>query len=758
MFSFETKKIRALSVICIVVISLFLMIFIISYYSSIKKILTLDTEESMSFVAEVNLQAVKKRIQAPLEKMLMVAEVVASTNSPEEVIDLMSKSDNKKLFADFTWIEPDLSYYTSVNKEIDIKMSSTLKQGFAGQSYIAYTLKSPVTEKPAVLYGVPVRDEGKVRAVIVGSCEPKLFSAFSFMNTFEGKGNNYLIDEEGNIIASSFNSENIDESNNFFESFEEERKFLDDKTTQKIYETLHSNEKGSFIYKNGEIQVLTCYEPIGIQNWFLFSSMPFNVVTKHYVKHSLVFAILCIFIIIGFSLVIISMVNRSGEYRTSLEHALYTDPVTGGMSHSKFEKLVREIIQDAPPYTYTFISLDIHSFKLINDINGGGGGNATLMYMYSILSKYLIEDELMCRVDADIFNLLVHTKPEAEMEKILSDFTEELNSFNKNKKDKYYLRIKAGFYIIPNGSLSFMMIRDRSNIARKMAKQQQSSKLFTYDIFDEKVLSKQTKEREFENMMEQSLQNNEFKMYLQPKINIQTGEIAGAEALVRWESPIYGLIRPDSFIPMFERNGFIVQVDLNIFEQVCAYLRSRIDRGLEPIHISVNLSRTHLYNENFMADYIAIRNKYNIPASFLEFEITESMAFEQLKSMEYFINKIHETGFSCSIDDFGSGFSSLNVLSDIPADVLKLDRIFFKVDSNNDIRNKQIIASVISLAKKLNMKVVAEGIETIEQANFLQEIKCDIIQGFIYSKPLPVIDFEKFLDSWDTEIVTGEKA
>ena len=195
---------------------------------------------------------------------------------------------------------------------------------------------------------------------------------------------------------------------------------------------------------------------------------------------------------------------------------------------------------------------------------------------------------------------------------------------------------------------------------------------------------------------------------------------------------------------------------MELFEQACIFLQKQMQQDKPLIPISVNLSRIHLYNPRFLDDFIAIRKKYGIPATFLEFEITESMAFEQLKIMGTVIQKIHEAGFTCSIDDFGSGYSSLNALGDIPADVLKMDKIFFRFDPYKKIRNSRIIASVISMAKQLDMQVVAEGIETSSQAMFLQDAECDIIQGFIYSQPLPVEEFTLFMNNWSSENVVSQ--
>lgn len=236
------------------------------------------------------------------------------------------------------------------------------------------------------------------------------------------------------------------------------------------------------------------------------------------------------------------------------------------------------------------------------------------------------------------------------------------------------------------------------------------------------------------------MENNEFVVYFQPKVELKTNKIAGAEALVRWQDPKKGLIPPDEFIPIFEKNGFITKLDIYVFEEVCKTIRKWLNEGINPIPVSVNLSRMHLQNPNFLKKYKEIQEKYEVPADLLEIELTETLVFENFEQLKKVIDDIHQMGFSCSIDDFGSGYSSLNLLKEIPVDILKLDRIFFS--KKNDKRGNSVIESIISLAKKLNMTTISEGVETISQVEFLRKADCDLVQGYVYSKPLAKDDFE----------------
>lgn len=257
---------------------------------------------------------------------------------------------------------------------------------------------------------------------------------------------------------------------------------------------------------------------------------------------------------------------------------------------------------------------------------------------------------------------------------------------------------------------------------------------------DSKGNIKISKRKNIEDNMEHALENNEFIVYFQPKVELKTNKIAGAEALVRWQNSKKELIPPNEFIPIFEKNGFITKLDIYVFEEVCKTIRKWLNEGINPIPVSVNLSRMHLQNPNFLKKYKEIQEKYEVPADLLEIELTETLVFENFEQLKKVIDDIHQMGFSCSIDDFGSGYSSLNLLKEIPVDILKLDRIFFS--KKNDKRGNSVIEFIISLAKKLNMTTISEGVETISQVEFLRKADCDLVQGYVYSKPLAKDDFE----------------
>lgn len=425
------------------------------------------------------------------------------------------------------------------------------------------------------------------------------------------------------------------------------------------------------------------------------------------------------------------------------ERLAFVDPITDGYNRARFEMAMENSLAKHSDEAFSFVSLNLEKFKLINDMFGVESGDKALRYIYSVCHSFLKEDEHVSRFAADDFVLLLRTNDDLELHDRLSDIVEKINSVNDDSEKKFSFVFTAGIYKLEDNTLPFATCLDRANMARKDHHHNLDNQLLSMAIYSAKNRLDLMKEKDIENRMEKALQNDEFTIYLQPKITVDKEEIEGAEALVRWIDPDVGMIYPNDFIPVFEKNGFIVKLDLRVFEKVCQLLRKWMDQGYEPFTISVNMSRAHIADEHFLDPYEKIRKHYNVPSKYLEFELTETMIFENPELLKEVIKKIHEAGYTCSMDDFGSGYSSLNLLKDMEFDVMKLDRAFFNMDDHDDERVEEIIRSVIDLANKLHMTSVAEGVETPRQVLFLKKTNCTLVQGYVYSKPVPVKAFEK---------------
>ncbi|MBQ1554325.1 MAG: EAL domain-containing protein, partial [Clostridia bacterium] len=262
--------------------------------------------------------------------------------------------------------------------------------------------------------------------------------------------------------------------------------------------------------------------------------------------------------------------------------------------------------------------------------------------------------------------------------------------------------------------------------------------------FDEKIRAQINEERELEGLMHMALANDEFKLYLQPKHRVSDGALAGAEALVRWVNPEKGFISPGKFIPLFEKNGFVDEVDNHILEKLCQFQQKRVLNDRPPIPISVNVSRVQLSDPNLAQRICELVDSYRVPHRYIDLELTESACFDDMDVLINTINTLREMGFPVSMDDFGSGYSSLNLLKQLSFDTLKIDGEFFRHVTDPE-RAQSVVRSIVDMAKSLHMKTVAEGIETDEQVEFLRTTDCDLIQGYYYSKPISAEEFELYM-------------
>ncbi|AOR24937.2 GGDEF domain-containing protein [Clostridium taeniosporum] len=417
------------------------------------------------------------------------------------------------------------------------------------------------------------------------------------------------------------------------------------------------------------------------------------------------------------------------------------DSLTGVLTLSKFEVIAKNLLTSISNTKFALIYCDINRFKYINETSGHAIGNKVLIYFANFVSSFLDSDELICRASADNFILLLKYDNLKNLKNRFKIFNENFIEAQKNYFNNLKIPIICGVYLIHSNDTDLSLIIDSANIARKTIKGSHKSR---YALYDHKLHLKITKEKEIENLMFSSLDNNEFLVYLQPKIDLLTKKIVGAEALVRWMSPNKKLIPPNDFIPLFEKNGFITELDFYVYEEIFKKMNSWINSGKKVIPISLNVSRVHINDIDFIPRLKKLTKKYNVPTNLIELELTESIFFDDIKALLKAITSLKSLGFTCSIDDFGSGYSSLNLLKDLPIDVLKLDKEFFPNSSIN-FKEKVIISNIVKMAQDLNIVVLSEGIETKEQADFLTEIGCNMAQGFLFDKPMPIDIFEQKL-------------
>lgn len=398
-----------------------------------------------------------------------------------------------------------------------------------------------------------------------------------------------------------------------------------------------------------------------------------------------------------------------------------------------FTKRCQNTINANPDKNIAFIQFDVERFKLINETYGVEVGDELLQFFSDSLALVCSEEQPYCRLTADVFMIVTTFDTRDDLVAFIRKVESMLCGYNGME-----YRLVFGVSVVEDRTVHTRRHGDNATLARQSIK---GSALENIGFYNNNMKSKLQKKQEIEDDMNKALVNGEFLMYLQPKHSIKTGRIIGAEALARWQHPTKGMISPADFIPVFEENGFILKLDSFIWEEACKRIRSWINEGMPPVPISVNVSREYLKNFDVVEKIEGLLKKYDVPVSLLELEITESV---DGSGVEEVVKHMKEAGFTMLMDDFGSGYSSLNMLKSTQFDVLKIDRSFLS-EFMESPRGRKIIEHTISMSQDIGLDIIAEGVETMEQAEFLSECGCDSAQGFFYSKPIPVTEFDKRL-------------
>ncbi len=393
--------------------------------------------------------------------------------------------------------------------------------------------------------------------------------------------------------------------------------------------------------------------------------------------------------------------------------------------------------------------IDVDNFKRVNDIYGHSMGDEFLIQIAKLIQQHT--QGFASRIGGDEYVVLFPRKyTQHQLERIAANLLDGMNCVNFRKDILSFVSLSIGIVLNQSTDSSLDDILAKCDAAMYQAKYNGKNRFFVYKAHDKKLEISRSIELE----MEKALENGEFQVFLQPKVNMVSFELYGAEALSRWIHPIDGERSPILYIPVFEKNGFIAKLDMYNFEMVCRMKASWKGQIYEHIPISVNMSRLHLYDRNFPETLSKIANRYEIPTNELEIEITESLFIKDNHELICTVDLLQSHGFLVSIDDFGAGFSALNLLKDIPANTIKIDREFLQESATN-ARGRKIIRNVIAMCKDLKLDVVTEGIETKEQVDFITSCGCQIAQGFYYAKPLPIDDFIRFAEEYSSRTISS---
>ncbi len=478
------------------------------------------------------------------------------------------------------------------------------------------------------------------------------------------------------------------------------------------------------------------YSPIkGSEDIFFVSCFKDNLVDGK-IRPLIFSAVLTCTVIVAMMVVALTLVWASAK-RTNItvERLAYEDPVTGGKNLNYFREFALNTIVTNRETPFVLYRFDIANFRYINESYGHQRADRVLISCITNFEKLFTERELCVRMDADQFIAILIN--DSLLDKRLDDFTFAVNADARGNQIKYPVRFKYGVYIIKKHDHDIDVMIDHANVAKKTIS---SDSKDNKAVYSERFVDDMRKIDHIERSMQKALADNEFKVYLQTKWDIIENKVTGAEALVRWVRPNGSVLGPEQFVPIFENNGFIEQLDFYTLESVCMRMREMLDEGIEVVPVSVNQSRLLLHSPDYVENVEKLLQQYQIPEGAIELEITESVFDNEREDMISIVRRLKLLGVRLSMDDFGTGYSSLNMLTEVPFDVIKIDGAYFARSAANE-RERMVLGKIVDIINDLGMEVVCEGVENEAQVEYLKTTGCHTVQGYYFSIPVPEPEF-----------------
>lgn len=642
----------------------------------------------------------------------------------ERLVSTAERYNMKRIAFSF----PDGNTLSTDNAAMDLTGVDNFERALNGERLLT-TVIPDVSDGNAInVYSLPVyqNETSEILGVMSAVYYSDMFENLLAASFFDGEGYTYIVDSTGNIVINSHHANAIQNMTNLFQYLEAH----DKKAGKNVQLSMKNNGEGFVeIDKDNADDVFAYYKKLDIADWYVFSVVPEAVAEQTKKAVMLGVLVYCIAISVIAIFVVWSIRKAMREKNKLLKEALYVDPLTGGRSYEKFRMDCKSYLNRHPEKKAAFVFLDIDNFNLVATLYGHEESVDTIRRVYAMIQNCVGDNGIIGRNSSDQFCVMYFYDEFAVFEQSIHHFVQILHD---NAKFENMLRPSMGIYIVEDHSEGIYDMMNKARTAHETVKHNEGAIFAYYDAGFRDMLYN---DKHMEEEMEQALKRHEFVPYLQPKYNAATKEICGAEALIRWITSEGQLIPPGKFIPLAENNGFVRNLDREMFRMVCQMQKNLLEQGVSPVPVSVNVSRQLLYDKTFADDYCSYVQQIGISPDLVELEITESAFFEDINLFRTTLEKLRNFGFRILMDDFGTGYSSLMMLHTVPIDVMKLDKSF--IDDYEDEKGSSIIQCVLNLAKMLKIPVVAEGVETKEQYIYLKDSGCDVIQGYYFSKPVP---------------------
>ncbi|MGL5259578.1 MAG: EAL domain-containing protein [Lachnospiraceae bacterium] len=666
-------------------------------------------------------------------------------NTFTEAVDILQNSKINHEFYQLALFDKDGMVATTDNSEIEISFEDISYQFNTHESTFYNPIQSRIDGDFILTMSYPVYDKEhqQVQYVLVGLNTLEVLQSY-IENTFDENGNIGVLNSNGELIFSNqLTQKDVSIRQNYLNYF-----FARVNTTfteEQLYSEIEMNRSGVFMYKYGANEIFFQYIPLEINDWFLVLHVNKNSLASRVnlgTTDALLFLVIfgvCIFILAGYIYIVNNRVKKE------LYDLAFYDKLTKLPNGENFRIESNRILEKNTGTLFFCIVFDICNFKLINDRFGSAAGDKVLCSIADILKKTIDSFPTgmatLAKLHSDTFVILMPTSTEGGHVTHIFSLIEQIRTATDFIGD-YKLDLSLGRYFTqPDDAASTVL--ERALTAHSHAKRVAPNQFVNFDnVF---IRSLHTR-ADILNSFDDAIANDEFHIYFQPQFSATTKKIQGAEILVRWIKDGAIKYTPDCFVPVLEEAGRISALDSYLREKLCITIRKWLNAKLQLPHFSVNVSRIELKQPNFIPDLQKLLDKYDISPSMIHIEVTETA---YIGNHEYLVNKIialQECGFMVEMDDFGSGYSSLNVLKDIPIDIIKLDMKFIE-DSANATRSGNILSSVVRMAQGIHLITIAEGVETKEQVDYLESIGCDYLQGYYFAKPMSADDFIEMLQN-----------
>ena len=585
-----------------------------------------------------------------------------------------------------------------------------------------------------IMQAVPIRRGGAELGVLFALKNVRRYDPFLQLLAMGEDGKSFVINREGEVVLS-------EEGISFSNVFNMLRQVNLDKhqSVEFIRGSFAENKNVIVGFSTGRAHYFLSFVPLAANGWYIVSVVPGSYIELQAQRLTALSVVLFVAVALIFVAMIFVIFRMRAYSNRQLFATAFVDQLTGADNFNRMCEQFDEKLA-AMNGCAALVIFDINKFKVINDLHGYERGNEVLKRIAGVLREQLGEGEIFCRLSADKFILLLAYTERREFLKRLKNLATTLRRNCTLEDSCLMLDLAFGVYEITE-NIPFYIMLDRAHLALERAKRRTLDK---FDFYDEADRKRIVAEQHIEESMEQALAAGEFEVFLQPKCSFATGELLGAEALVRWNRGENRLVPPNEFIPVFERNGFILRLDMFILEQMVKLLAKWQAAGQKMVPLAVNFSRLHLNDARFIPQVRRVMAKNGVDPKWVEAELTENVIFNNLERVQEVVRELHLYGFSVAMDDFGSGYSSLNLLKELQFDTIKLDKEFMTEFEENP-RAKQVIAGAVKMLKTLGVHVVAEGVETREQTDFLRATGCDLAQGYFFSRPVSIATFEQML-------------